>query len=155
MIASVGDFSGCVWDTLSRFNLTRSYTMNAINNKVINAYSNFLASGTSFGEAMQKLASQGDMTYETKQALADITAKHFKCHTKINNRGDIGFYQDAECKVRHDAARKCWQRNVAVWFKSAKPAVRKQVDKVQATATRLQKQLNKKDLARLIKLLSA
>lgn len=129
--------------------------MNAINNNVIIAYSNFLATGTSFGQAMQKLASQGDMTHETKQALANVTAKHFKCHTRITNRGSVGFYADAECKVRHDAARKCWQRNVAVWFESAKPAVRKQVDKVQATATRLQKQLNKKDLARLIKLLSA
>lgn len=128
--------------------------MNAIQNKLVSSFVAFIEAGESFGTQMKAYAEKHDLTPELLQSLADVVAGKFDCYVKVTNRGSVGFYQDAEGKVRHDAARKCWQRNVGVWLKSDKPTVRKQIDKVQATATRLQKQLNKKELARLIKLLS-
>lgn len=129
--------------------------MNATQTKLVSSFVAFIEAGESFGVQMKAYAEKHDLTPDLLQSLADVVAVKFDCYVKVTNRGSVGFYQDAEGKVRHDAARKCWQRNVGVWIKpESKPATRKQVDKVQATATRLQKQLNKKELARLIKLLS-
>jgi len=130
--------------------------MNATQTKLIASFATFIEAGGTFGTQMKAYAAKHDMTIELQQALADVVARHYQCHTKVTNQGGMGFYEDAECKQRHETARKCWQRNVAVWFESKpKPTTRKQVDKVAQTATRLQKQLNKRELARLIKLLSA
>ena len=159
MIASVGYFPSCSFgDTVSPFLLLKESIMNATQTKLVNDFNTFIEAGKSFGQAMQSYAKRHDMTIELQQALADVVARHYQCHTKVTNQGGMGFYADAECKQRHETARKCWQRNVAVWFESKpkpKPTTRKQVDKVQATATRLQKQLKKNEIARLIKLLSA
>lgn len=125
-------------------------------NTIVSSFNAFLKAGGTFGQVMQQAAQANIPATELIPALANATAKHFGATVRYTNRGNVGFYSDAEGKVRHDAARKCWERNVAPFFKptESKPVVRKQVDKIEAMATRLQKQLSKRELNRLLTLLS-
>jgi hypothetical protein len=130
--------------------------MNATYNNVVKAYSNMLTSGGNFGDHMRAVAASNKPQPELIEALAHTTAKHFKCHAKMSNRGAWAFYTDSDSSERHEGARTAWKRHVMPWLKpEATATVRKQVDKVHATATRLQKQLTKRELTRLIGLLSA
>ena len=110
--------------------------MNAINtntiNLVNNTYTDYIKAGKSYGEAMQEVASKlnGTACPKLVEVLAQTHAKHFKCKTKMGNRGSWVFEVKGE---RCDKARKSWERNVMVWFKTtepAKPVVRKSVDPV-------------------------
>lgn len=130
--------------------------MNATYTNIVKAYSNFLTSGGNYGEQMRALAASNKPCPELIEALAHATAKHFKCHADISNRGAWNFYTDSESSDRHEGARTAWKRHVMPWIKpEATATVRKQVDKVEQTAARLQKQLTKRELTRLIKMLSA
>ncbi len=129
--------------------------MQANINTIVTAYNTFLKAGGNFGVHMRTVAASNTPQPALIEALAQATAKHFKCHAKISNRGAWSFYTDSESSDRHEGARTAWKRHVMPWIKpESKPAVRKQVDKIEATATRLQKQLSKRELARLVKLLS-
>ena len=123
---------------------------------IVASFNTYLKAGATFGGLMQQAAQANLPVTELLPALADVLAKHYGAYVRYTNRGTVGFYSDQECKTRHDAARKCWSHNVAPWFKSTdnKPKTRKQTDKVQDTATRLQKNLTKTEIKRLIKLLS-
>lgn len=130
--------------------------MNATYTNIVKTYSTMLAVGGNFGDQMRALAATNAPCPELIEALAHTTAKHFKCHAKISNRGAWAFYTDSESSERHEGARTAWKRHIMPWIKpEAKPAVRKQVDKIEAMATRLQKQLSKRELNRLMALLSA
>ena len=129
--------------------------MLATHNHIVTAFDTFLKAGGNFGDQMRAVAAKGTPCPELIEALAQCVARHYKCHAAISNKGSWNFYKAKDSKERHDSALTCWKRNVKPWINpEAKPAVRKQVDKIEATATRLQKQLNKRDIARLIKLLS-
>jgi hypothetical protein len=130
--------------------------MNANYTNIVKAYSNLLTSGGNYGDQMRALAAGNKPQPELIEALAHTTAKHFKCHADISNRGAWAFYTDSESSDRHEGARTAWKRHVMPWIKpEATATVRKQVDKVEQTAARLQKQLTKRELTRLIKMLSA
>jgi hypothetical protein len=128
--------------------------MNATHNHIVTAFDTFLKAGGNFGDQMRAVAVKGTPCPELIEALARTTAKHFKCHAKISNRGAWAFYTDSEGSDRHEGARTAWKRHVMPWIKPTEPKVVKQVDKIDAMATRLQKQLSKRELTRLIKLLS-
>jgi hypothetical protein len=116
--------------------------MNAINTTTIatinNTYSNYMSAGKSYGEAMQEIARKLDGTACPKlvEVLAQTHAKHYKCKADMGNRGSWVFEVKGE---RCEPARKSWERNVMVWFKTTKPVVRKSVDPVQVLANKFAK----------------
>lgn len=129
--------------------------MNATYTNIVKTYSAFLVAGGNFGDQMRKLAETATPHPELIEQLAYATAKHYKCHAKISNRGAWSFYNDSESSDRNESARTAWKRHVMPWIKpEAKPTVRKQVDKLEQLSARLHKQLSKRELTRLIKLLS-
>jgi hypothetical protein len=132
--------------------------MNATYTNIVKAFNALLTAGGTFASQMEKIADGHTPHPELIEALARAVAKQYKCHTAISQKGAWNFYKSEESKERHDSALSCWKRNVTPWIKSEskpKPAVRKQVDKIEAMATRLQKQLSKRELNRLMALLSA
>jgi hypothetical protein len=129
--------------------------MQATINTIVNAYNTFLKAGGNFGEQMRAVAQSNTPQPALIEALAQATAKHFKCHAKMSNRGAWSFYTDSDTSDRHEGARTAWKRHVKPWIKpESKPVVRKQVDKIEVLSARLQKQLSKRDLTRLVKLLA-
>lgn len=111
--------------------------MNAINtntiNTINNTYNTYMTAGKSYGEAMQEIARKlnGTACPKLVEVLAQTHAKHYKCKTELGNRGSWVFEVKGE---RCESARKSWERNVMVWFKTtepAKPVTRKSVDPVQ------------------------
>lgn len=130
--------------------------MNATYNKVVKAFNALLTAGGTFASRMEEIADGHTPHPELIEALARAVAKQYKCHADISNRGTWAFYTDSESSERHEGARTAWKRHVMPWIKpEATATVRKQVDKVEQTAARLQKQLTKRELTRLIKMLSA
>jgi len=122
--------------------IQKEIQMNAINTTTIatinNTYSNYMSAGKSYGEAMQEIARKLDGTACPKlvEVLAQTHAKHYKCKADMGNRGSWVFEVKGE---RCEPARKSWERNVMVWFKTTKPVVRKSVDPVQVLANKFAK----------------
>jgi len=116
--------------------------MNAINTTTIatinNTYSTYMSAGKSYGEAMQEIARKlnGTACPKLVEVLAQTHAKHYKCKADMGNRGSWVFEVKGE---RCEPARKSWERNVMVWFKTVKPVVRKSVDPVQVLASKFAK----------------
>ena len=116
--------------------------MNAINTTTIatinNTYSTYMSAGKSYGEAMQEIARKlnGTACPKLVEVLAQTHAKHYKCKADMGNRGSWVFEVKGE---RCEPARKSWERNVMVWFKTVKPVVRKSVDPVQVLANKFAK----------------
>lgn len=113
--------------------------MNAITTNTINTvnttYDTYIGAGKTYGEAMQEIARKlnGTACPKLVEVLAQTHAKHYKCKTEMGNRGTWVF----EVKgVRCEKARKSWERNVMVWFKTVKPVTRKSVDPVKALITK-------------------
>lgn len=130
--------------------------MNAINNAVT-SYNKFLTAGSDYLTFLKEAAAKLNGTQCSKLLgeLAQAHAKHYKCEARQTNRGTWGFYK-AGGDDRDDAARMHFARNVLVHFTTStpKPKTRKQVDPIVSLAARLQKQLDKRELARLVKLLA-
>jgi hypothetical protein len=101
-------------------------TINTINN----TYNTYMGAGKSYGEAMQEIARKlnGTACPKLVEVLAQTHARHYKCKTEMGNQGSWVFAVKGE---RCEPARKSWERNVMVWFKTSKPTTRKSVDKVQ------------------------
>ena len=114
-----------------------------------------LASGRStFMVEMTEAKLNGTQCSKLLGELAQAHAKHYKCEARQTNRGTWGFYKSGG-DDRDDAARMHFARNVLVHFQigTPKPKTRKQVDPIVSLAARLQKQLDKREISRLIKLL--
>lgn len=126
--------------------------MNAINTNTINTvndtYNTYMSAGKTYGEAMQEIARKlnGTACPKLVEVLAQTHAKHYKCKTEMGNRGSWVFEVKGE---RCEPARKSWERNVMVWFKTAKPVVRKSVDPVQVLANKF-KSLTKAEQRRFL-----
>jgi hypothetical protein len=102
--------------------------LNAIQTKAINAYSEYLTSGMTYGEAMREAAkSLGGTPCPTFLGeLAAVHATKYGCSFTWDGQGRAVFFDGAEStrETRNDAARKSWARNVMVWFtpeREAKP----------------------------------
>ena len=102
--------------------------LNAIQTKAINAYSEYLTSGMTYGEAMREAAkSLGGTPCPTFLGeLAAVHAAKYGCSFTWDGQGRAVFFDGAEStrETRNDAARKSWSRNVMVWFtpeREAKP----------------------------------
>jgi hypothetical protein len=102
--------------------------LNAIQTKAINAYSEYLTSGMTYGEAMREAAkSLGGTPCPTFLGeLAAVHATKYGCSFTWDGQGRAVFFDGAEStrETRNDAARKSWSRNVMVWFtpeREAKP----------------------------------
>jgi hypothetical protein len=102
--------------------------LTAIQTKAINAYSEYLASGMTYGEAMREAAkSLGGTPCPTFLGeLAAVHAAKYGCSFTWDGQGRAVFFDGAEStrETRNDAARKSWSRNVMVWFtpeREAKP----------------------------------
>ena len=106
-------------------------TINTINT----TYNTYMTAGKSYGEAMQEIARQlnGTACPKLVEVLATTHAKHYKCKADMGNRGSWVFEVKGE---RCEPARKSWERNVMVWFKTVKPIVRKSVDPVAQLVTK-------------------
>ena len=102
--------------------------LTAIQTKAINAYSEYLTSGMTYGEAMREAAkSLGGTPCPTFLGeLAAVHATKYGCSFTWDGQGRAVFFDGAEStrETRNDAARKSWARNVMVWFtpeREAKP----------------------------------
>ena len=94
--------------------------LSTIQTKAVNAYSAYLASGMTYGDAMRKAAqSLGGTPCPTFLGeLAAVHATKYKCAFTWDGKGKAVFFNGAEStrETRNDAARKSWDRNVMVWF---------------------------------------
>jgi hypothetical protein len=94
--------------------------LNTIQTAAINAYSEYLASGMTYGDAMRKAAqSLGGTPCPTFLGeLAAVHATKYKCAYTWDGKGQAVFFNGEEStrETRNDAARKSWTRNVMVWF---------------------------------------
>jgi hypothetical protein len=102
--------------------------LNAIQTKAVTAYSEYLTSGMTYGEAMREAAkSLGGTPCPTFLGeLASVHASKYGCSFTWDGQGRAVFFDGAEStrETRNDAARKSWSRNVMVWFtpeREAKP----------------------------------
>jgi dGTP triphosphohydrolase len=102
--------------------------LNAIQTKAVTAYSEYLTSGMTYGEAMRAAAkSLGDTPCITfLEELAKVHATKYGCNYTWNTAGTAVFYTGEEStrESRHGAAFQSWRRNVMVWFtpeREAKP----------------------------------
>ena len=102
--------------------------LTTIQTEAVNAYSEYLASGMTYGEAMRKAAkSLGGTPCPTFLGeLAAVHATKYGCSFTWDGQGHAVFFDGAEStrETRNDAARKSWSRNVMVWFtpeREAKP----------------------------------
>jgi hypothetical protein len=102
--------------------------LNAIQTKAVTAYSEYLTSGMTYGEAMREAAkSLGGTPCPTFLGeLAAVHATKYGCSFTWDGQGRAVFFDGAEStrETRNDAARKSWSRNVMVWFtpeREAKP----------------------------------
>jgi dGTP triphosphohydrolase len=102
--------------------------LNAIQTKAVTAYSEYLTSGMTYGEAMREAAkSLGDTPCITfLEELAKVHATKYGCNYTWNTAGTAVFYTGEEStrESRHGAAFQSWRRNVMVWFtpeREAKP----------------------------------
>jgi hypothetical protein len=102
--------------------------LNAIQTKAVTAYSEYLTSGMTYGEAMREAAkSLGGTPCPTFLGeLASVHATKYACSFTWDGQGRAVFFDGAEStrETRNDAARKSWSRNVMVWFtpeREAKP----------------------------------
>jgi hypothetical protein len=102
--------------------------LNTIQTKAVNAYSAYLASGMTYGDAMREAAkSLGGTACPTFLGeLAAVHATKYACSFTWDGQGRAVFFDGAEStrETRNDAARKSWSRNVMVWFtpeREAKP----------------------------------
>jgi hypothetical protein len=102
--------------------------LTAIQTKAINAYSEYLTSGMTYGEAMREAAkSLGGTPCPTFLGeLAAVHATKYGCSFTWDGQGRAVFFDGTEStrETRNDAARKSWARNVMVWFtpeREAKP----------------------------------
>ena len=94
--------------------------LNTIQTNAVNAYSEYLASGMTYGDAMRKAAqSLGGTPCPTFLGeLAAVHATKYKCSYTWDGKGQAVFFNGEEStrETRNDAARKSWTRNVMVWF---------------------------------------
>ena len=99
--------------------------LNATQQAAVTAYREFLAAGTSYGQAMQAAAKAlgGTPCPTLLAALAEVHATKYTCNHTWNGAGGAVFYTGKEStrETRQQAATKSWQRNVMGWFKPSKP----------------------------------
>jgi hypothetical protein len=102
--------------------------LTTIQTNAVNAYSEYLTSGMTYGDAMRKAAqSLGGTACPTFLGeLAAVHATKYGCSFTWDGQGRAVFFDGAEStrETRNDAARKSWSRNVMVWFtpeREAKP----------------------------------
>jgi hypothetical protein len=101
--------------------------MTSINIQSIAAkYEAFLQAGMSYGDALRKAAEQlgGTPCPTLLEALAKVHATKYKCNYTWNATGGAVFYDGDESTrdTRNESARKSWERNVMVHFKSTERA---------------------------------
>jgi hypothetical protein len=100
-------------------------TLNATQTAAVTAYGKFLSAGMSYADAMQAAAKSlgGTPCPTLLDALAAVHAEKYKCNYTWNASGSAVFYTGTEStrETRMDGARKSWDRNVMVWFKTDKP----------------------------------
>lgn len=98
---------------------------NALINKAVTDYAEFLRAGASYGASMQALAKAlgGTPCPTALERLAAVHAEKYKCNYTWDGKGRAVFFNGAEStrETRNDAARKSWGRNVMVWFTPEKP----------------------------------
>ena len=106
-------------------------------NTAIEAYSGYLASGTTYGEAMRQAAKAlGDTPCITLlEGLAAVHARKYECNF-TNNGKTIVFHtgDESTAETRHGAAFQCWRRNVMVWFTPEKPKAGPKRNRISAEA---------------------
>lgn len=99
--------------------------LNATQTEAVNAYREFLKAGGTYADAMQAAAKAlgGTPCPTLLDALAAVHAEKYHCNYTWNTSGSAVFYTGAEStrESRHESARKSWERNVMVWFKTDKP----------------------------------
>jgi dGTP triphosphohydrolase len=102
--------------------------LTSIQTNAVNAYSEYLTSGMTYGDAMRKAAKElGDTPCITLlEELAKVHATKYGCNYTWNTAGTAVFYTGKEStrESRHGAAFQSWRRNVMVWFtpeRDAKP----------------------------------
>jgi hypothetical protein len=102
--------------------------LNTIQTNAVNAYSEYLTSGMTYGDAMREAAkSLGGTPCPTFLGeLAAVHAAKYQCSYTWDGKGQAVFFNGEEStrETRNDAARKSWSRNVMVWFtpeREAKP----------------------------------
>ena len=100
-------------------------------------YADFLQAGMSYGDALRKAAEQlgGTPCPTLLEALAKVHATKYQCNYTWNAAGSAVFYDGDESTrdTRNDSARKSWERNVMVHFKSTERA-RAEPTKMRVTA---------------------
>jgi hypothetical protein len=112
--------------------------MTSINIQSIAAkYEAFLQAGMSYGDALSQAAAAlgGTPCPTLLEALAKVHAKKYQCNYTWNAAGSAVFYDGDESTrdTRNDSARKSWERNVMVHFKSTERA-RAEPTKMRVTA---------------------
>lgn len=102
--------------------------LNTIQTNAVNAYSAYLASGMTYGDAMREAAQAlgGTACPTFLGELAAVHATKYQCAFTWDGKGQAVFFNGEEStrETRNDAARKSWARNVMVWFtpeREAKP----------------------------------
>jgi hypothetical protein len=107
--------------------------LTSIQTNAVNAYSEYLASGMTYGDAMRTAAKAlgGTACPTFLGELAAVHAEKYACSFTWDGKGQAVFFNGAEStrETRNDAARKSWSRkswsrNVMVWFtpeREAKP----------------------------------
>ena len=116
---------------------------NALINKAVTDYAEFLRAGASYGASMQALAKAlgGTPCPTALERLAAVHAEKYKCNYTWDGKGSAVFFNGAEStrETRNDAARKSWQRNVMVWFTPEKPQASKPSTRITPDARRAAK----------------
>jgi hypothetical protein len=102
--------------------------LTSIQTNAVNAYSEYLASGMTYGDAMRTAAKAlgGTPCPTFLGELAAVHATKYGCNYTWDGKGQAVFFNGEEStrETRNDAARKSWSRNVMVWFtpeREAKP----------------------------------
>ena len=108
--------------------------LNAIQTAAVTAYSEFLTSGMTYGEAMREAAKSlgGTPCATFLRELAVVHATKYECNFTWDGKGRAVFFHGEEStrETRCNAARVSWDRNVMVWFtpeREAKPAASKRI----------------------------
>ena len=100
-------------------------------------YADYLQAGMSYGDALRKAAEQlgGTPCPTLLEALAKVHATKYQCNYTWNAAGSAVFYDGDESTrdTRNESARKSWERNVMVHFKSTERA-RAEPTKMRVTA---------------------
>jgi len=113
-------------------------SLNKTQQAAVNAYREFLAAGTSYGQAMQAAAKAlgGTPCPTLLAALAEVHATKYACNHTWNGAGGAVFYtgKTSTRETRQQAATKSWQRNVMVWFKPERAPVPKTNARLSAEA---------------------